>query len=112
MRLIIGKILTEIGFEVKEAKDGSDALKHFEGSDQVDLALVDWNLPNMNGFDLICSIRSNPIHDDICIIMITSETEKARVTQALKAGANEYVMKPFTREVILEKLGLVGMVRS
>lgn len=112
MRIIIGKILTEIGFEVLEAKDGVEALKYFEGQPQVDLAMVDWNLPNMSGFELITAIRSNPVNKDICIIMVTSETEKSRVTQALSAGANEYIMKPFTREIVLEKLKLVGMVKN
>jgi len=112
MRLIIGKILTEIGFEVIEAKDGAEATKYFDGTGQVDLALVDWNLPNMNGYELISFIRSNPLNNDICVIMCTSETEKSRVTDALEAGANEYVMKPFTREVLLAKLELLGMVKS
>jgi two-component system, chemotaxis family, chemotaxis protein CheY len=112
MRLIIGKILTEIGFEIIEAKDGAEAMKYFDGAGQVDLALVDWNLPNMNGLELITYIRSNPLNNDICVIMCTSETEKSRVTDALNAGANEYVMKPFTRDVMLAKLELLGMVRS
>jgi two-component system chemotaxis response regulator CheY len=112
MRLIIGKILTEIGFEIIEAKDGAEAMKYFDGTGQVDLALVDWNLPNMNGLELITYIRSNPLNNDICVIMCTSETEKSRVTDALNAGANEYVMKPFTRDVMLAKLELLGMVRS
>jgi two-component system chemotaxis response regulator CheY len=112
MRLIIGKILTEIGFEIIEAKDGAEAMKYFDGTGQVDLALVDWNLPNMNGLELITYIRSNPLNNDICVIMCTSETEKSRVTDALSAGANEYVMKPFTRDVMLAKLELLGMVRS
>ena len=112
MRLIIGKILTEIGFEIIEAKDGAEAMKYFDGTGQVDLALVDWNLPNMNGLELITYIRSNPLNNDICVIMCTSETEKSRVTDALNAGANEYVMKPFTRDVMLAKLELLGMVRN
>jgi two-component system chemotaxis response regulator CheY len=112
MRLIIGKILTEIGFEIIEAKDGAEAMKYFDGTGQVDLALVDWNLPNMNGLELITYIRSNPLNNDICVIMCTSETEKSRVTDALSAGANEYVMKPFTRDVMLAKLELLGMVRN
>lgn len=112
MRLIIGRILTEIGFEVTEAKDGAEAMKYFDGTGQVDLALVDWNLPNMNGFELITYIRSNPLNNDVCVIMCTSETEKSRVADALKAGANEYVMKPFTKDVMLAKLELLGMVKS
>jgi two-component system chemotaxis response regulator CheY len=109
MRMILGKTLREIGFEVSEAGDGQQALARLNQGEAVDLMLVDWNMPIMNGFELLCAVRANPLHGCIRIMMVTTETSMAQVQQALTAGANEYLMKPFTKEVLLEKLALVGL---
>ncbi len=71
--------------------------------------LVDWNMPEMNGLELIRAVRANPARRHIPIVMVTTETEIAQVVRALAAGASEYVMKPFTKEVIAEKLDLLGI---
>ena len=109
MRVILGRILKEIGFEVYEANNGREALEVLEAVGRVELALVDWNMPEMNGFEFVCAIRANRSNDDMILMMVTTETEMENVARALEAGANEYVMKPFTREIILEKLGLLGV---
>ena len=109
IRAILGKILKEIGFEVFEAGHGKEALEVLKEIGSPELMLVDWNMPEMNGFDLICAVRANQAYDGACLMMVTTETEMTQVVKALEAGANEYVMKPFTKDVILEKLSLLGI---
>ncbi len=112
MRLILAKILGEMGFEVFEAGHGREALEILEEIGMTELMLVDWNMPEMNGYDFVCAVRSDDYYDDSCLMMVTTETEMEQVVKALEAGADEYVMKPFTKEVILEKLDLLGIARS
>jgi len=71
--------------------------------------LIDWNMPVMNGFDLVRAVRANVLLSDIRIMMVTTETSLGSMQQALDAGANEYLMKPFTREILQEKLALMGL---
>jgi two-component system chemotaxis response regulator CheY len=75
----------------------------------VSLALVDWNMPEVNGFELLQQMRRNPELASVVVVMVTTETELDRMAAALEAGANEYVMKPFTREILVEKLQLAGI---
>jgi len=110
IRLILGRIVKQIGFDVLEAANGLEALeqlKKAEGS--VDLALVDWNMPEMNGYEFVCAVREDPQYKDLLLMMVTTETEMSQVVKALEAGANEYLMKPFTKEMILEKLTTMGL---
>ena len=109
-RTIIKRMLTEVGFEVVEATDGVDALRRLKEIGQADVLLVDWNMPEMNGYDLVCAIRGDHQYDKVPLMMVTSETEMGQMAKALEAGANEYVMKPFTKEVITEKLALLGVL--
>lgn len=109
-RTIIKRMLNEVGFEVVEATDGLDALRRLKDIGQPDVLLVDWNMPEMNGYELVCALRRNPQYQDVPLMMVTSETELAQMAKALEAGANEYVMKPFTKEVITEKLTLLGVL--
>jgi len=108
MRKFIKKILVGAGFEVLEAKHGREALAVLQQHPDVCLTLIDWNMPEMNGMDLLSGIRAEHAFDAMRIMMVTTEMELASVTRALERGASEYVMKPFTREVILEKLRLLG----
>ena len=109
-RTIIKRMLTDVGFEVVEATDGVDALRRLKEIGQADVLLVDWNMPEMNGYDLVCAIRGDHQYDKVPLMMVTSETEMGQMAKALEAGANEYVMKPFTKEVISEKLALLGVL--
>ena len=109
MRMILERTLKEIGFEVIGAGDGQLALDQLNQGAQVDLMLVDWNMPVMNGYDLVCAVRANVLLSSIRIMMVTTETSMGSMEQALAAGANEYLMKPFTREVLQEKLALLGL---
>jgi len=109
VRAILGGMLREMGFQVSEAINGRDAIMHLNANDPPALAMLDWNMPEMNGFDLLIRVRANRAFDSMRIVMVTTETEMSQVARALEAGANEYVMKPFTREIIREKLQLLGM---
>jgi two-component system chemotaxis response regulator CheY len=112
VRIIIGQILREIGMEVLEARDGVEALEQIKRNPDVDLMLVDWNMPEMNGLDFIRAVRSDRAYDAVRILMVTSESQGEQVIQALKAGANEYLMKPFNREVLVAKLNLLDVVQE
>lgn len=108
-RAILRKMLTELGSEVLEAGDGQEALRLLEATADVDLALVDWNMPVMNGLEFVRAVRADARFDRTRLMMVTTETEMTQVAAALEAGANEYVMKPFTRDIIVEKLAVIGL---
>jgi len=110
IRTIIRRILIDLGYEVCEAGNGVEALKLLEiEKSTVKLILADWNMPEMDGFELLKRLRQNPEFDLVKILMVTTETEMSQMTSAMEAGANEYVMKPFTKDILMEKLQLVGM---
>ena len=102
-------MLNEAGFEVSEAENGSDALQRLSYLGAVDLVLVDWNMPIMNGFEFIRTIRADEKYRDMRIIMVTTETGSEEMSMALEAGADEYVMKPFTKDDILQKIQMLGI---
>jgi two-component system chemotaxis response regulator CheY len=109
VRTIIGTVLREIGMEVLEAANGREALAQLQQHADVDLALVDWNMPVMNGLDFILAVRSQCEFDAMRIMMVTTETESDQVTRALNAGANEYLMKPFSKEILIAKLNMLDL---
>lgn len=103
MRNIQKKILAGLGYtEVAEAGDGVQALSAF-AAQRPDLMLVDWNMPNMDGLTLVRKVRETD--KDVLILMVTTEAEKTRVIDAIKAGVNNYLVKPFTADVLSEKIG-------
>jgi two-component system chemotaxis response regulator CheY len=109
MRMIISRILVEAGFEVRQAGDGAEALEVMKGAnDSIELVLADWNMPRMDGLDFVLALRAQDRFRDVRIIMVTTETEISQMCRALEAGANEYVMKPFTSDAVKDKLRLVG----
>jgi two-component system, chemotaxis family, chemotaxis protein CheY len=109
MRKILGMILKPRGFEVLQAKDGIEALSLLNGSGGLQLILIDWNMPGMNGLELLRQIRQRPAYAGTQILMVTTETGLGQMSAALEAGANEYIMKPFTPDVVWDKLGLIGL---
>ncbi len=116
MRSILKRFLGSEGFETFiEAGDGEEGLLQLKQAGPVDLALVDWNMPRMNGLEFVRALRSDVAHANVRVMMVTTEAETSQVTLALTAGANEYVMKPFTAEILrgkLELLGLAGASRA
>lgn len=111
IRMILGKQLKQMGFGVAEAANGVEALKQFQTGpdDRFSMAMVDWNMPEMNGLELVKVVRSEARFAGVKLVMVTTETEFEQMSAALAAGADDYIMKPFTAEVIAEKLQLLGM---
>lgn len=110
VRAVIGTILKEMNIEVVQAGDGREALDQLRRWPDVELILVDWNMPVMNGLDFILAVRGQRSYDSVRILMVTTETESEQVTRALAAGANEYLMKPFTRDILVAKLSLMDVL--
>ena len=110
VRMILTKTLKELGYEVCEAANGKQALEVMEAEKAtVNLVLADWNMPELNGLELLKRLRQDPELSSLVVIMVTTETELDQMATALEAGANEYVMKPFTKDILVEKLQLVGI---
>jgi two-component system chemotaxis response regulator CheY len=109
MRLILGRMLRDLGLDVAEATNGRDGLEQLEGGLVPALVLVDWNMPEMTGIEFVEAVRRPPYSSAAKVVMVTTETEVPQVVRALEAGADEYVMKPFTKESIFEKLQLLGL---
>jgi two-component system, chemotaxis family, chemotaxis protein CheY len=110
IRMILEKTLTGLGYEVVQARNGKEALELFQkDAGGYSLALVDWNMPEMNGLEFVKRLRAEPRFASVLLVMVTTETQVEQMVAALEAGANEYVMKPFTREIIEDKLRLLGL---
>ena len=109
IRVILGQILKALKFEVHNAGHGLEALEKLKETGPVDLVLVDWNMPEMNGYEFVCAVRKDDQYNGMRLMMVTTGTERAQVGKALEAGADEYVMKPFTKEMIVEKLTIMGL---
>jgi two-component system chemotaxis response regulator CheY len=112
MRSILTRLLTNLGFDVAQAGDGAEALSVLNSGTQPDVILVDWNMPVMDGLTFIKNVRAREDLRDISLMMVTTESEQGQIVRALAAGAHEYVIKPFTDEVIAEKLALLGLVAA
>ncbi len=112
MRMILTRSLIKLGFEVCTAGDGKEALAILNRENPVlSLFLVDWNMPELNGLEFVNRVRSMPSYAGVPLMMVTTETETDQMIKALGAGADEYVMKPFTDEIIAGKLRLIGALQ-
>lgn len=104
MRKIVRNILKQIGFDnLIEAEDGQAALQVLK-NDNIGLVVTDWNMPNMTGLELLEKIRTDPKTAHLPVLMVTAEGLKENVVAAVKAGVNNYVVKPFTAEILQEKI--------
>lgn len=112
MRTMIGRMVAEFGFTVLQAGHGKEAMAQLEQNGKPDVMLLDWNMPEMNGFEVLLAVRGDPRWADLPIIMVTTETEMAQVAKAIEHGVSEYVMKPFTKDVLQSKLELLGLVSA
>jgi two-component system, chemotaxis family, chemotaxis protein CheY len=105
---MMGRLLKEAGFSIGEAGHGEEAWAQLDAAPAAfDLALVDWNMPVMNGIELVRRVRADGRFAALRIVMVTTETEMSQMAAALEAGANEYVTKPFTKDMLIEKLRMV-----
>jgi two-component system chemotaxis response regulator CheY len=112
MRMILSRILKSLGYEVHHAANGLEALSQLDEVEGIRLALVDWNMPEMDGVEFVRSVRTSGRHPGLKLLMVSSESDLARVQTALDAGADEYAMKPFDVGVIRDKLEMLGLVHS
>jgi len=111
-RKILKRMLAKLGFEdTVEAANGQEGLDRLREMVTSDLVLVDWNMPVMDGISFVRAVRSEREFDSIPLVMVTTNNDIESVGQALEAGASEFIMKPFTEDVIREKLELLGGVQ-
>ncbi len=112
-RSLLKRVFIELKeWEVSEATNGQEALDIMRSGEVLDLVCVDWNMPVMNGLDFIKASKEFSHKNSTWMMMVTTETEMSNMHKAMVAGANEYVMKPFTKEVILAKLEMMGLVQD
>jgi two-component system chemotaxis response regulator CheY len=111
VRGLLRGMLEERGIACDEAADGRAALELLHGDLSFDLALVDWNMPVMNGLEMLRQLRADGFRD-LKVMMVTTEAENDYIVRALEAGADEYLMKPFDDEALDEKLALLGLVEA
>jgi two-component system chemotaxis response regulator CheY len=111
IRRIESDILQELGFETAGAANGKEAWDRLQEGAPPDLVLVDWNMPEMDGLELIKAVRGDDRYKGVIVMMVTTETETDQMLRALSAGADEYLMKPFQKESLVDKLRMVGVVK-
>lgn len=104
IRQIERKYLEEMGFTVVEAENGEEGLRVLKENPDVRLIILDWHMPIMNGYEFLKAVRANPEWNEIKIMMVTTENQQKSVIEAIMAGANEYLMKPFDKEMLESKI--------
>jgi len=104
IRHIVAKTLKPLGFEVFQAEDGLKALEVLDEQGMADLVVLDWNMPNMDGYEFLVKVRQREELANMKIIMLTTENQKHFILKAVMAGADEYLMKPFSSEMLVEKV--------
>jgi two-component system chemotaxis response regulator CheY len=109
MRMLLRRIVSNNGFEVVEAGNGQEALDALAVGPLPDVALIDWNMPVMDGLTFVNSVRARPEYRGITLMMVTTESERTQIVRALAAGAHEYLIKPFTEDALLSKFDLLGL---
>ena len=113
MRMILRRTLSSMGFKVVDAVNGRDALDKLANLDYVpDVALIDWNMPEMDGLTFVQTVRDDPRYRRLSLLMVTTESEQSQIVRALAAGAHEYLIKPFTPDAVAEKLELLGLMTA
>ena len=108
VRKVARKILEDLGFSCSEAEDGQQALDACLAS-MPQTILLDWNMPVMNGIDFLRKLRATPGGDAPKVVFCTTENDFSFIQEALAAGANEYIMKPFDSDIVQSKLSQIGL---
>lgn len=108
-RMMVGKMVADLGFEVTSAEHGQDALEKLESLESLDAVITDWNMPVMDGAELAKAIRKHSTYGHVPILMISSESDSRRVAKALLSGVDEYLFKPVDREMIKARLEVMGV---
>ena len=111
MRLILSRTLSKLGYDVCAAEDGRAALDYLtQYAPVLAMIMVDWNMPQMDGLEFVKQVRTVPQYKSVPLMMVTTESETSQVIRALEAGADEYLMKPFSEESIVSKMKLLGVI--
>jgi two-component system chemotaxis response regulator CheY len=111
VRGFLRSLLEEKGMECVEAADGQAGLEQLHGGESFDLALIDWNMPVMNGLEMLKRLREEGF-SQMRVMIVTTEAENDYILRALEAGADEYLMKPFDDEALAEKLAMLDIVEA
>lgn len=110
VRLLGKRIVNPLGFEILEAENGEEALKVCASHPDLDAILLDWNMPVMDGLQFLKELRAQDGKKQPIVVMCTTENDMVRIVEAMQAGANEYIMKPFTEDIVREKLQETGVI--
>ncbi|MCG3117635.1 MAG: response regulator [Candidatus Manganitrophus sp. SA1] len=112
MRSLLRQMLKKMGHSVTEAVNGKEALKQLNVQSDIGLILLDWNMPEMDGMQLLDALGAKGSKSRPRIIIVSTECEMGKIVQAMERGADEYIMKPFTQEILEEKLSILGIARG
>lgn len=108
-RRMIRRIVEPLGFDIVEAENGQEGLEQLDAHPDAALVLVDWNMPVKTGIEFVVEAREQARFKSTPIVMVTTETEPQRMARAIMSGVDEFVMKPFTPEILVEKLQMLGV---
>ena len=109
VRTIVRRFMTELGYEVSEAANGLEGLALLKQQPATEIALVDWNMPEMDGVGFIRAARAEAAFEKVRLLVVTTEMEVGRVAEAMESGAQGYILKPLTRDTLKEKLAGLGL---
>lgn len=112
MRSLLRQMLKKMGHSVTEAVNGKEALEQLNVHPDIGLILLDWNMPEMDGMQLLDALGAKRSKSRPRIIIVSTECEVGKIVQAIERGADEYIMKPFTKEILEEKLSILGIARG
>jgi two-component system chemotaxis response regulator CheY len=110
VRLLGKRIVNPLGFEILEAENGEEALRVCIENPDLEAILLDWNMPVMDGLEFLKALRARVAEKQPIVVMCTTENDMVRIVEAMQAGANEYIMKPFTEDIVREKLHETGVI--
>ncbi len=110
VRMACKRLVTAVGLEAYEAEHGEDALEKVRQTPDFDVVLLDWNMPVMDGLTFLKALRAEPLEKQPVVVMCTTENDMDRIVEAMQAGADEYIMKPFTEDIVREKLEGTGVL--
>ncbi len=110
VRMVMHKIMDDLGLEVLEAEDGQKALEAVQNHADIDAVLLDWHMPVKDGLSFLKELRKEQTISQPVVIMCTTENEMSRIVEAMQAGANEFIMKPFSEDVVREKFEMTGIL--
>ena len=109
-RMMLRRMVETLGFETEEAEHGQDALDKLSPAEPVDVMLVDWNMPVMDGLELLKAVRKQGEFADVTIMMVSSESDPRKIARALMCGADDYLVKSVDGPMIREKLTMLGVL--